>query len=133
MPALKKLHLRHNKIEKIEEEMPELPALEYLNLRTNKLPGMDDVERLLTVFPALIDINVINCPVELAFSSMNIMVGKILPKKTAMKRFCKVDITDQHRLEAVYLSKYDWTKKEEERKRLEEEERIKAEAAEGEG
>jgi Leucine-rich repeat (LRR) protein len=38
VPALKKLHLRHNKIEKIEEEgLPELPALEFLNLRTNKI------------------------------------------------------------------------------------------------
>ena len=83
LTALKKLHLRHNKIEKIEEEMPELPALEYLNLRTNKLPAMDDVYKLLQ-FPNLVDINVINCPCELAFSSMNIMVGKILQKKTAM-------------------------------------------------
>lgn len=132
MTALKKLHLRHNKIEKIEEEIPELPALEYLNLRTNKLPGMDDVEKLIAAFPALVDINVINCPVELGFSSMNIMVGKILPKKTSLKRFCKVEITDQHRLEAIYLAKYEWTKAEEERKRLEEEERLKAEA-EGEG
>jgi Leucine-rich repeat (LRR) protein len=47
VPALKKLHLRHNKIEKIEEEgLPDLPALEYLNLRTNKVSSMDDLSRL---------------------------------------------------------------------------------------
>ena len=49
MGALKKLHLRKNKIGKIgfekndEEEaegLPELPALEYLNLRGNKLRKM---------------------------------------------------------------------------------------------
>jgi Leucine-rich repeat (LRR) protein len=47
VPSLKKLHLRHNKIEKIEEEgLPDLPALEYLNLRTNKIGTMDDLSRL---------------------------------------------------------------------------------------
>ena len=44
---LKILNVRHNKIEKIEDEgLPELPALEYLNLRTNKLATMDDLVRL---------------------------------------------------------------------------------------
>lgn len=128
--ALKKLHLRHNKIAKIEEELPELPSLKYLNLRTNALPTMEDAYRLLTGYPELDDINLINCPCELAFSSMNLMVGKMLSKKTALKRFCKVDITDQHRLEAVYLAKYEWTKAEEEAKRLAEEEAAKAAAEE---
>lgn len=49
LPALRKLHLRRNKITKIlsgaegEEPTPlaELPALEYLNLRSNQLPNMD--------------------------------------------------------------------------------------------
>lgn len=44
--SLRKLHLRKNKIEKIEEELPELPALEYLNLRSNNIPDLETVERL---------------------------------------------------------------------------------------
>ena len=44
-----------------------------------------------------------------------------------MKRFAKVAITDQHRLEAVYLAKYRWTKQEAERKKLEDIERKKQE------
>jgi len=66
LPALKKLNLRHNKLEKVEDEVPfeeMYPALEYLNLRTNKIPGMDDVVKLIR-FPALLDLNLINNPCE---------------------------------------------------------------------
>lgn len=76
LTALKKLHLRHNKIEKIEDETPweeMYPALEYLNLRTNKVPALDDIYKLLK-FPALTDLNILNCPIELSMSSMNIMI-----------------------------------------------------------
>ena len=41
LPSLKRLHLRKNKIEKIEEEMPPLENLLYLNLRGNKLTTLD--------------------------------------------------------------------------------------------
>jgi Leucine-rich repeat (LRR) protein len=47
VPNLKKLNLRHNKIDKIdgggEDEkpnLPDLPALEYLNLRTNGIASI---------------------------------------------------------------------------------------------
>jgi Leucine-rich repeat (LRR) protein len=54
VPALKKLHLRHNKIEKIEEEgLPDLQALEYLNLRTNKIADLENLFRLFAAFPAV--------------------------------------------------------------------------------
>ena len=46
LPALRKLHLRRNKIEKIDDEIPELPALEYLNLRSNKIPNMENLVKL---------------------------------------------------------------------------------------
>jgi len=39
------------------------PALEYLNMRSNKVSGMDDLYKLLK-FPALTDLNVINCDSE---------------------------------------------------------------------
>ena len=135
VPVLKKLHLRHNKIEKIEEEgLPELPALEYLNLRTNKLAAMEDLFRLFGAFATIKDINVLNCPIELEFSSMNIFIGDVLAKNPMLSRFCKISVTDKHKLEAVYLAQYKWTKEEEERKRVEEEERKKAELeAEQEG
>ena len=52
----------------------------------------------------------------------------MLIKNPKIKRFSKVEITDQNKLEAVYLAKYRWNKAEEERKRKEEEEKRKAEA-----
>ena len=94
LPALKKLHMRHNKIENIDEELPPLESLVYLNLRTNKLSKDEDIPRLFTAFPTLVDLNVINCPIELNASSMNLMIGKMLVKNHNLKRFCKVEITD---------------------------------------
>lgn len=63
MPALKLLHLRRNKIEKIDEELPALEALEKINLRANKIPNLEAVERLYKN-EKLVDINVLNNPVE---------------------------------------------------------------------
>ena len=132
--SLRILHLRRNKIDKIDDEIPELPALEYLNLRSNKIPDMKNLEKLF-VFPNLKDINVINCPVELSFSSMNVFIAEILIKNPKISRFCKIDITDSHKLEAVFLAKFQNGKAEEEKKRLEEEEKAKeaADAAANEG
>jgi hypothetical protein len=56
------------------------------------------------------------------------LIAEILIKNPKIKRFSKIPITDQHKLEAAYLAKFRWTKAEEERKRKEEEERKKAEA-----
>ncbi len=56
-----------------------------------------------------------------------------LAKKPDLKRFCKVDVLDKHLLEAVFVAKYKWGKDEAEKKRLEEEEKAKAEADENAG
>ena len=128
VPGLKKLHLRHNKIENIEEEgLPDLQALEYLNLRTNKIKELGHVFRLLTAFPAMKRMNFMNCPVELEYSSMNVFIADCLAKKPDIVRFCKVDINDRHRFEAVHVAKYKWEKAEAKRKAdLEEEARLAA-------
>jgi Leucine-rich repeat (LRR) protein len=105
--------MRHNKIENIDEELPPLESLVYLNLRTNKLAKEDDIPRLFTAFPTLVDLNVINCPIELNASSMNLMIGQMLVKNHSLKRFCKVEITDELRLQSVYFSKYKFNKEKE--------------------
>jgi Leucine-rich repeat (LRR) protein len=46
MPALRKLHLRRNKIEKFDEELPPLENLEYINLRANKIASLEILEKL---------------------------------------------------------------------------------------
>jgi len=122
LPGLKVLHLRRNKIEKIEDELPELPALEYLNLRSNKVPDLENLFKLFQ-YAALRDLSVMNCPVELGFSSMNLFVAEVLIKNPTIKRFCKVEVTDANKLEAVFLAQHKWNKAEEERKRLEAEEK----------
>jgi len=63
IPAIKKLHLRRNKIDKIDEELPALEHLEYLNLRGNKIPSLEVLERLYKN-EKLKDINVLNNPIE---------------------------------------------------------------------
>lgn len=127
LPSLKKLHLRKNKIEKIEEELPALDNLQYLNLRGNKIPNIENVAKLFQ-FPLLTDINVLSCPVERSASNFNMLLADILILNPKIQRFCKVTVTDAHKLEAVYLAKYRWEKSEEERLKKEEEERKKAEA-----
>ena len=46
IPALRKLHLRRNKIEKFDEELPPLENLEYINLRANKITSLEILEKL---------------------------------------------------------------------------------------
>mmetsp|Transcript_12007 Transcript_12007/g.11890 ORF Transcript_12007/g.11890 Transcript_12007/m.11890 type:complete len:141 (+) Transcript_12007:540-962(+) len=127
MPGLKKLNLRKNKIEKIEEELPPLEGLTYLNLRGNRISSIAQVQQLFGLYPALQDLNVLSGPLERVFSSFNILIAEVLIVNPKIKRFNKYEITDVNRLEAVYLAQFRWQKSEEERLRKEEEERRKAE------
>lgn len=103
LPKLRKLHLRKNRIEKLEDEMTPLDSLEYLNLRGNKIPNLDQFEKLYQ-FATLTDINLIGCPLEKTAPSFNLLLAEVLIKNPKIKKFCKVEITDQHKLEAVYLA-----------------------------
>ena len=122
LPVLKKLHLRRNKIEKIEEELPELPAIQYINLRSNKIPNMEVLERLYQ-FPTLVDINVLNNPVESNATSFNLLIAEVLIKNVKIQRFCKQPIEESHKLEGWYLAQYRHEKERHEKKLKEEEER----------
>ena len=117
--SLKKLHLRHNSIKQIEEEGvgEQFPALEYLNLRTNKIAAMSEVYKLLQL-PSLTSLNILNCPVELGYSSMTVLICQVLSHKPNPKitTFCKQPITDTNRLYATYYAEQQWQKEEEKRK-----------------
>ena len=63
---------------------------------------------------------------------MNMFLAEILFKKPGMKRFCKVNVTDAHKLEAVYLAKFKWEKSEEARKEKEAKEAEEAKKLEDE-
>ena len=86
----------------------------------------------LFIYPALTDINVLSCPVERNASSLNLLIAEVLIVNPKVTRFCKVEIQDSNKFEAVYLAKFRWERSEEERIRKEEEERRKAEAEGGE-
>ena len=88
LPALKKLHLRRNNIEKIDDELAELPELKYLNLRSNGIASLEVMLKLFQ-FTNLVDLNVINNPVELGYSSLNLFIGEVLIKFPKTTRFCK--------------------------------------------
>ena len=45
LPLLKRLHLRANKIESLDD-IPDLPALEYLNLRENQVATVAELPKL---------------------------------------------------------------------------------------
>jgi hypothetical protein len=91
MPALRILHLRRNKIDKIDEELLPLEVLEKINLRANKIPNLEAVERLFKNVN-LLDINVLNNPVEQNASSFNTLVADVLSKNSKLQRFCKLKI-----------------------------------------
>ncbi|CDW78522.1 leucine rich repeat family protein [Stylonychia lemnae] len=129
LPSLRKLHLRKNKIEKIEDELPPLDSLQYLNLRSNKVPNLEHLAKLF-VYPQLRDINVLSCPIERNASSLNLLIAEVLILNPKIKRFCKTEITDQNKLEAVYLAKFRWTKEQEAKKAEEEKKRLEGEQAE---
>jgi len=98
LPSLKKLHLRKNKIDKIpEEDLPDLPALEYINLRRNEITKLDVLVRLFQ-FKALVDINVLNNPIDVNSSSKDVLFAQVLHKNPAIKRFNKMAVTEKNLL-----------------------------------
>ena len=133
LPQLRILHLRRNKIEKIEgggeTELPPLESLQAINLRSNKIASKDAVKNLFQ-FPNLTDINVINNPVDQNETSFNMLLADMLIKRPQLKRFCKTVIEESHLLEAVYLARYRHEKEEAERKKREAEEAARAAAEE---
>jgi len=129
LPSLKRLHLRRNKIVTIDEELQELPELVYLNLRHN---AIETVEQAVRVFqlPKVMDLNIINNPVDLSCSSFNLLMAEFLTRRTALVRFCKVKVQESNQLEAVHLAKFRWEKSEAERKAKEAAEAAAANAEE---
>jgi Leucine-rich repeat (LRR) protein len=127
IPSIKKLHLRKTKIEKFDDEIPELPNLQYLNLRGNKIGTFEMVTKLFS-FPALTDINVLGNPVIKKATSINLILADLLIINNKIVRFCKISIDEQHKFEAIHLANYRYLKSEEERKAKEKADKEKEEA-----
>ena len=93
LPVLRVLHLRRNKIDKIEEELPPLDELTTLNLRSNNISKLDQAVRALT-FPKLESLTLINNPLDQSYSSLEVLCSEFLIRKPTLKRFCKINITE---------------------------------------
>jgi hypothetical protein len=113
--------LRRNKIEKVDEELPPLESLEYLNMRQNKIPNLETALRLFQ-FASVKDINIVKNPVELSATSFNVLMSDVLAKNTKLQRFCKVKVEDCHKLEAYFIGQYKWEREEAKKKKEAEEE-----------
>lgn len=128
LPKLKTLHLRRNKIEKMEEELPELPSLTYLNLRGNNIHTMEMLNRLFQ-FQALTVLIVTKCPVEREASSADVILAEVLRKSTKLVRFGKTKVDEGAKLQAIYLAEYKYDKEQVELKAKAAEEAAKEAAA----
>jgi len=93
LPALKTLHLRRNKIEKIDEELPPLDELTYINLRHNNIKDMETAFRIFQ-FPKVTDVNLINNPVEREASSIEVLMADFIIKNPKLQRFCKRQVNE---------------------------------------
>lgn len=131
LPKLRKLNLKRNKISKVEEEgIPDLPALEKLNLHGNNLPDLEVLFKLMAAFPTAVDINVTKNPVEQNATHFNLLLAEVMTKNTKIQRFCKVKIEERNKMESVHLQDYRWQVAE--AKRIEEEKKAAEADAAGE-
>lgn len=128
--ALKTLHLRGTKIDKVEEELPELPAIETLNFRATRFNSLDNLKNVFQ-FTTLRDLNILDTTLESSATSFNMLLAEIMILYPSLTKYSKKEITEQHKYEGLFLAEYRWRKAEEERLRKEEEERLKAEAEGG--
>lgn len=105
--------------------LPDLPALNYLNLRETKLVNFAELEKLDRYSKTLTQINCLTTPL---YDEMGEAVRKnIIMVYPTMKRINKVPVEQEEVEEA--LKELKERKEEEERKRIEEEQkRLEAEA-----
>ena len=126
---LKILHLRKTKIDKFEEELPEMISIESINLRETKVSSLTGLKNIFQ-FGSLRNLNILETPLETEATSFNMLLAEIMILYRGLERFWKVTVTEQHKYEGLFLAEYRWRKSEEERIRKEQEEKQKAE---GEG
>jgi len=127
LPALKKIHLRGNQIEKLDD-VPNLPALEYLNLRGNKIEDEKEFGKL-SHLSKLEKLNVKDTPLEEAKGEEIKKETLILLDMLSLKLINKEEVTADDVQDAK-------TEKEERikaaKEAAEEERRLAAEKAEEE-
>ena len=112
--------LESTKIDKVEEEAPEMTNLKSLNLSSTKIANMDNLKHAFK-FETLRDLNILDTPLEKNASSFNYLLAEVLIQFPVLEKWCELEITDQHRYEGLYVAKYRWEKKREAEKKKAEE------------
>lgn len=123
LPELRVLNLRQNRIEKLEEDLPELANLVTLNVRGNKISNKDYLKKLLN-YPQLKNFNIMENPVLEA--SGEFAVHEIININSKLKKVNKVEVTPKILQEAIFLGELHHKKAEEERIQKEKETQEKA-------
>lgn len=120
------MDLENTKIDKVEEEAPEMTRLKKLNLCGTKISNMDNLKHVFK-FETLRELNILETPLETHASSFNMLLAEVLILFPALENWCEREITEKHRYEGLYVAKYRWEKKREAEKKKAEEQRLKEE------
>jgi Leucine-rich repeat (LRR) protein len=127
LPALQCVNLRANRIEKFEEELPELPSILKINLRENKVSNREELRKLFQ-FASLREINFIDTP--LTGEENKYLIHEILIMNTKLEKVNKVEVTETMLQESMHLAEFKWRKAEQIRIAKEKEEKAKQEQEE---
>lgn len=128
-PQLEKINMKLNPIEKLDDDISELPSLRQVNFKETQLSDKENLFKLL-LYPKLANVNVSGSPLgEDAELKRDFLI-----KKRDLKKFNKEEITEEDREDAANEEKRRIEEEEEklrveeeERKAKEEEDRLKAE------
>jgi len=75
-----------------------------------------DVLGKLFQFTTMTELNVKKCPVDVDCSSFEVILADVLRKSTKITRFNKIDVTESHKLESIWLAQYKYEKEQAELK-----------------
>jgi len=93
MPTLKRFFLRGTKIDKVEEELPELEAIELLSFRDTKISNLDNLKNVFN-YATLTNLNILGTPLYENASSENYLTSEIMIIYPKIQVFSKQEITD---------------------------------------
>lgn len=127
LTSLETLDLGKTKIDKIEEELPELPALKSIDLSETRISNLDNLKPLFA-FESLRDLDISQTPLEVNASSFNFLLAEILIAFPKLTGYCGRPVAEKNRYEALYTARYRWEKETERKRKEAEEQRLKEEA-----
>lgn len=74
---LKVLDLAKQKIDKIEEELPEMASIERIDFSENKFNTLDNLKNIFQ-FPSLKNLNILGTPLEVNATSFNMLLAELM-------------------------------------------------------